>query len=127
MMFDGTLKGPGCTKCPVNGFYCDAQYRGSRCSNLRAKAGADFDPKTNADRIAHMSKDDLRDALIDYFCTWADVGDSYIFDLTRVKESRVIGTMSLDDFEEWGEDRVSEMVDDFLDWLFSAAEESHDL
>lgn len=120
MMCDDTLKGPGCAKCPVNGFYCDAQYRGSRCA-VKGKGGVDFAPKTNADRIIHMNKDDLRDALIDYFSAWADVGDSYIFDLTRVKESRAIGTMGLDDFEEWGEERVAEMVDDFLDWLSSTA------
>lgn len=120
-MYNG-MKGPGCAKCPVNGFDCDAQYRGSRCSVLRAKAKADFDPQTNGERISSMDDDQRRDALIEYFSNWADIGDSYIFDLTRIKSSRAIGTMSLDDFEEWGEERIAQLVDDFIDWLCSTVE-----
>lgn len=48
-MIDNAHKGFGCLKCPVRA--CDAQYRGSRCSDLRAKVGADFDPMTNTDYI----------------------------------------------------------------------------
>lgn len=51
IMFDDIHKGLGCLKCPVDEFECDAQYCGSRCAALRAKAGADFDPKTNADQL----------------------------------------------------------------------------
>lgn len=47
----------GCVKCPVT--FCNAEYRGSQCAALRAKAGVDFDPKTNADRIRAMSDEEL--------------------------------------------------------------------
>lgn len=73
----------------------------------------------NIDRFNALTKDGQRDMLIDYFSKWADVGDSYIFDLTRVKESFSIGTMSFDDFTEWDDDRIAELVDEFLDWLYS--------
>ena len=51
-------------KCPVNEFDCDAQYRGSRCAALRAKAGADFDPKTNADRIRAMNDEEMAEQMV---------------------------------------------------------------
>ena len=57
------MKGPRCSKCPVNEWDCDAQYRGSRCAELRAKAGTDKDPETNADRIRAMSDEELADFL----------------------------------------------------------------
>ena len=57
------MKGPGCKKCPVNEWDCDAQYRGSRCAELRAKAVTDKDPATNADRIRAMSDEELKDFL----------------------------------------------------------------
>ena len=78
----------------------------------------------NAEKLL-TNPDDMRESLIAFFSWWADIGDSYIFDLTRVKESHAIGTMSLDDFEEWGEERVSELADALIDWL--KAEERHDL
>lgn len=51
------MSGSGCKTCPVKD--CDAQYRGSQCAALRAKAGADSDPMTNADRIRGMSDEEL--------------------------------------------------------------------
>ncbi|WP_204859702.1 hypothetical protein [Pseudoflavonifractor phocaeensis] len=39
----------GCESCPVRVHGCSAPYRGSKCSALRAKAGVDWDPKTNAE------------------------------------------------------------------------------
>lgn len=65
-MFDDMHKGSGCLKCPVDEFGCDAQYRGSRCAALRAKVGADFEPKTNADRIRAMSDEQLANLLTDF-------------------------------------------------------------
>ena len=58
-------KGNGCLKCPVSQWECDAQYRGSRCAALRAKAGADFDPEGN-EGATQNTKGDLisRQALL---------------------------------------------------------------
>ena len=72
-MLNDIHKGSGCLKCPVNEFDCDAQYRGSRCAALRAKAGVDFDPKTNADRIRAMSDEELAETLCSAdFCGYCD-------------------------------------------------------
>ena len=78
----------------------------------------------NAEKLL-TNPDDMRESLIAFISWWADIGDSHIFDLTRVKESRAVGTMILDDFEEWGEERVSELADALINWL--KAEASHDL
>ena len=63
-----------------------------------------------------------RELLTDYFCKWAEIGDSYIYDLTRVKSAFSIGTMSFDDFVEWDEERIKTLVDEFLDWLYGPNE-----
>lgn len=110
-----TEKITGCANCPVE--KCDAMYRGSRCSALRNRAGPDYDPLTNMEKLGDLEQDELRTILIDYFSQWASCGDSYIYDLTRVKEAFGIGTMSFDDFVEWDEARVAELVDDFMTWL----------
>lgn len=64
-MLNEINKGMGCLKCPVSQWECDAQYRGSRCAALRAKAGADSDPEENA-VTTQNAKDDLisRQALL---------------------------------------------------------------
>lgn len=72
---------------------------------------------TNADRIRAMSDEERRKTLIDYFSKWAGIGDSYIFDLIRVKKSFAVGTISFDDFKEWDEFRIAELVDELIEWL----------
>lgn len=62
--------GSGCYSCPVFQSGCDAQYRGSRCAEMRAKAGVDFDPKTNADRIREMDDKHLGE----FLAAWAASG-----------------------------------------------------
>lgn len=121
------MRGPECATCPVNRFGCDAPYMGYSCSVLRAKEEEGFDPETNLERISHMCADDMRKALIEYFSDWADIGDSYIFDLTRIKSAFAIGTMSFDDFVEWDEDRIAELVNELLAWLQSPVEAIHDV
>ncbi len=105
----------GCAICPVK--MCDTAYRGSHCAAYRNKAGVDFDPITNAETLAGLDEDNIRKALIEYFCHWASCGDSYIFDLTKEKEAFAVGTMHLDDFVEWDENRIIQLVDEFIAWL----------
>ncbi len=80
-------------------------------------------PITNADRLRSKSDDDKKRTLIEFFNRWADIGDSYIYDLTRVKSAFDIGTMSLEDLVEWDESRVTELVDEFINWLKQPVEE----
>lgn len=109
------LKDAGCINCPVS--ECNATYRGSRCFVYRARAGVDFDPQTNYDRFINADQNELRNTLIDYFYQWAGCSDSYIYDLTRTKSAFAVGTMSFEDFIPWNEDRIAELVDEFIAWL----------
>lgn len=55
-------------------------------------------------------KEFLRDVLLRYF----SIGNSYTYELTRVKNAFYIGTMDLSDFQEWTEENVDELVEYIL-------------
>lgn len=57
---------------------------------------------------------DDRKELIDILCQYFGVGDSYHYVLNRVKEAFAIGTMGFDDFKEYDEETVSEIVDHLI-------------
>ena len=77
----------------------------------------------NIDLLRGSTLEEFRNALIKYFGRWAGIGDSYIYDLTRVKEAFEIGTVSLEDFVEWDEERIEILVDEFIAWLHADVEE----
>lgn len=54
-----------------------------------------------------IDKDKLTALLERYF----EIGDSYTYELTRVKSAFEIGTMTFDDFEEWTEANVYDLVE----------------
>lgn len=56
-----------------------------------------------------MTKENLYEVLIDFFGLNNSDG-TYVYDLTRVKEAFHVGTMTLDDFEEFDEERVDELA-----------------
>ena len=58
-----------------------------------------------------MSKEKLKQKLMEYFSI--DV-DCYAYNLTRVKEARQYGTLDIDDFEEFTE----ETIDDIVEFVF---------
>ncbi len=39
-----------------------------------------------------------------------DIGDSYVYNLTRVKSSFGYGTVKLDDFEEFTEENIDDII-----------------
>lgn len=49
----------------------------------------------------------LKQLLMQYFCVGSDC---YTYELTRVKEAYELGTMTLDDFVEWDEEQVDDLV-----------------
>lgn len=49
----------------------------------------------------------LRQLLTEYF----NIGDSYAYWLTRVKEAFAYGTVALDDFEEFTEESVDDIIE----------------
>ena len=55
------------------------------------------------------TKDKLKELLMRYFT----IGDSYSYNLTRVKSAFAVGTVSLDDFVEFDE----EFIDDIVEYL----------
>ena len=55
-------------------------------------------------------KDKLKDLLMEYF----SIGDSYSYNLTRVKSAFAVGTISLEDFEEFDESFINDLVDYLL-------------
>lgn len=60
--------------------------------------------------VAPVNREKLMAVLRDYF----SIGDSYTYELTRVKSAFDIGTMSLDDFKEWEEEDISCLCDYIL-------------
>jgi hypothetical protein len=57
-----------------------------------------------------MDKEKLNDILREYF----DIGDSYSYNLTRVKEAFSCGTVTLDDFVEFDEDTIDDLAEYIL-------------
>lgn len=58
-----------------------------------------------------MTVKELKEKLMEYFSI--DV-DCYAYNLTRVKEARQYGTLDIDDFEEFTE----ETIDDIVEFVF---------
>ena len=52
-----------------------------------------------------------REKLIETLSRYFDIGDSYAYNLTRVKTAFAVGTMSLEDFEEFDENTVGDIAD----------------
>lgn len=59
-----------------------------------------------------------RDAVMQALSKYFSIGDSDTYELTRVKEAFYVGTMTLEDFEEWNEDNVSDLCDYLMKELF---------
>lgn len=55
-----------------------------------------------------------KEALVQILSAYFNIGDSYTYELTRVKEAFEIGTMSLDDFQEWNNEQVNDLADYIL-------------
>ena len=97
------------------------------CERLRDKnsenADMAFALKWAAESISRVPAGDVRPAisreqLIAALEKYFDIGNSYTYELTRVKEAFEIGTMSLQDFVEWDSDKV----EDLCDYLFKLTE-----
>jgi hypothetical protein len=56
-----------------------------------------------------MTKENLYEILVDFFGLNGSDG-TYVYDLTRVKEAFGVGTMTLEDFVEFDEERVDELA-----------------
>ena len=61
-----------------------------------------------------ITKEKLEIALRAYF----NIGDSYTFELTRDKSAFNIGTISVDDFQEFDATNVSDLADYLMKTLY---------
>lgn len=57
----------------------------------------------------------MRERLIQLLSRYFNIGDSYTYNLTRVKTAFDVGTVDIDDFEEYTEDDVANLTDHLLD------------
>ncbi len=64
-----------------------------------------------------MNKEQLKQRLLDYFAVGVDC---YAYNLTRVKEGFAVGTVTIDDFVEFDEG----VIDDIVEHVFSVPEET---
>lgn len=55
--------------------------------------------------------EDNREKLIQILRSYFDIGNSYVYHLTRDKSAFAVGTMSVDDFEEFDDDTIADIAD----------------
>ena len=61
-----------------------------------------------------------REQLMGVLSRYFSVGDSYTYELTRAKSAFWVGTVDLEDFEEWGEEKVADLCDYLMKNLFGS-------
>ena len=57
---------------------------------------------------------DVREKLVELLSEYFDIGDSYAYNLTRVKSAFACGTMGFDDFEEFDDETVADIADHLI-------------
>lgn len=57
---------------------------------------------------------EMRDRLIELLAKYFTIGDSYAYNLTRVKEAFAVGTVTIDDFVEFDDEVVADIADYLL-------------
>lgn len=55
-----------------------------------------------------------RERLIEILSKYFNIGDSYTYILTRIKEGFAVGTVTIDDFKEFDEENVVDLADYIL-------------
>lgn len=63
----------------------------------------------------NVDRENLYSILYQYFC----IGDSYTYELTRVKEAFSYGTVTIEDFEEWCSDNIKDLTNYIINCLTS--------
>ena len=53
---------------------------------------------------------DAKEKLVELLAEYFNIGDSYAYNLTRVKSAFACGTVGLDDFEEFNDETVEDIV-----------------
>ena len=58
---------------------------------------------------------DVREKLVELLAEYFNIGDSYAYNLTRVKSAFACGTVGLDDFEEFDDETVKDIASYLID------------
>ena len=58
---------------------------------------------------------DVREKLVEMLAEYFNIGDSYTYNLTRVKSAFACGTVGLDDFEEFDDETVENIASYLID------------
>ena len=58
---------------------------------------------------------DIREKLVELLAKYFDIGDSYAYNLTRVKSASACGTVGLDDFEEFDDETIEDIASYLID------------
>lgn len=53
---------------------------------------------------------EMKEALLNALRSYFQIGDSYVYNLTRDKHAFVCGTMGFDDFEEFSEENIEDLA-----------------
>lgn len=67
---------------------------------------------------------ELRDKIHSVINEHIDIDDTYAYHLTRVKEAFSVGTVTLEDFEEWTDADVADLTDSIMDKISPALNEN---
>lgn len=70
---------------------------------------------------------ELRDKIHSAINEHIDIDDTYAYHLTRVKEAFSVGTVTLDDFEEWTDADVADLTDSIMDKISPALNENQQI
>ena len=58
---------------------------------------------------------DVKEKLVEMLAEYFNIGDSYAYNLTRVKSAFACGTVGLDDFEEFDDETVEDIASCLID------------
>lgn len=58
---------------------------------------------------------DVREKLVELLSKYFNIGDSYAYNLTKVKSAFACGTVGLDDFEEFDDETVEDIASYLID------------
>ena len=59
---------------------------------------------------------DVREKLVELLAEYFNIGNSYAYNLTRVKSAFAYGTVGLDDFEEFDDETVEDIASYLIDY-----------
>lgn len=71
-----------------------------------------------------MGREQLKKIIMEFYNI---PNDTYAYNLTRIKESFDVGTVSIDDFEEFTEENIEELVDYIIKQYSDEGENKNDV